>query len=1083
MSPDPIPHWLNARVSNIVKKAARIGERLDVLRQSGASDKGEVEADVTELSWMQKWRHYATADDARAFDRRLSRLSCEATQVARILDDSALQFDGSYPDWACDLSAILDSAQAASARDQLVPVTAGRDLPVFSEAFSPFAVWAQTELELACPASGAYLSESARIDLTCSLFELLSWICAKTFALKLNIARILGGLKGDSPKARYQYFVAQVLCNPESLGQIFEEYPVLARLMATVTRSWLEAQAEFLSRLARDEKTISVRLLGGTPLGQVVRIQSALSDFHAGARAVCALEFTSGLRLIYKPRPIQAEAHFQRLLSWCNDTGVQLPFKTFTSIVKRTYGWVEAVNSPACKSLDEVKRFYLRQGMILCLTHVLGATDLHCENVIAAGEYPLWIDLETLFHPRLKPAEDELDSEILIANSVLRTGMLPGYLFGDVGAAGIDNSALGARPQQTMPVRRRAWVEPNTDEMRLAFKYLRLDDNAPYLPHHEGKPFFAEQFTDEVVAGFQQMYTFLYQNRQRLTAPGGPLSKFERCPVRFVSRPTDAYFELLNLSLDPRWLRNGVEREIVLESLWRNRIGSGGEALVQSEINDLWRADIPIFRAFAGKVDLQDSEACHFRDILKERGFQAAIDRIRSLNHNDCEIQIKQIRTALVIKQGEQVNQSNLAGFLAKPRPITNADLLAAAVDLGHQLAKDGIQSGNGIGWIGIEFNLGARQYALTPLGSDLYNGNWGIALFLGSLYALTGDGQFRQVAYQALNPGLISWAQPSRARRLLRSGLLSIGGFTGVGGAVYVLSKLSAALNDGHLLASALDLALLLDPAIVGADNAYDVVSGSAGCLLALLELFRQTPNKEILNRAILCGEHLVRQQVAGEIGSAWPNLGATRPLTGFAHGTAGIAYALAELANLTGGGSFQRAAEEALIYERNTFLPAEQNWPDFRKSESSLVARVNDSSASMVAWCHGATGIGYSRLEMLTLMGDADIAQEIDIAQATTLSALGLDRDHLCCGLAGQIDFLLQTGSDLGRDILVTAARNIAAASLARMQERGHWALGPAPNMDLPVPGLMQGLAGIGMTLLRLVAPQDVCRVLVLK
>ena len=39
--------------------------------------------------------------------------------------------------------------------------------------------------------------------------------------------------------------------------------------------------------------------------------------------------------------------------------------------------------------------FYIRFGEILALSYILNATDLHMENLIAYGEYPVIIDLET----------------------------------------------------------------------------------------------------------------------------------------------------------------------------------------------------------------------------------------------------------------------------------------------------------------------------------------------------------------------------------------------------------------------------------------------------------------------------------------------------------------------------------------------------------------------------------------------------------------------------------------------------------------------------------------------------------------
>jgi lantibiotic modifying enzyme len=93
-----------------------------------------------------------------------------------------------------------------------------------------------------------------------------------------------------------------------------------------------------------------------------------------------------------------------------------------------------------------------------------------------------------------------------------------------------------------------------------------------------------------------------------------------------------------------------------------------------------------------------------------------------------------------------------------------------------------------------------------------------------------------------------------------------------------------------------------------------------------------------------------------------AWPTLNG-RLLTGFSHGAAGIAYALTRLYEITCKDTLLGAAQEAVEYERSVFMADFDNWPDLCYSEPMEV----DTSA----WCHGATGIGLSRL--VSLPGNA--------------------------------------------------------------------------------------------------------------
>src|SRR5690606_9751936 len=119
---------------------------------------------------------------------------------------------------------------------------------------------------------------------------------------------------------------------------------------------------------------------------------------------------------------------FQRLLTWLNARGAEPVFRTLEVLDRGDHGWVEFVSPAACGSEEEVGRFYRRQGGYLALLHLLEATDFHYENLIAAGEHPVLVDLETLFHPGVEGSELQRSEErvgLAIQDTVLRVGLLP----------------------------------------------------------------------------------------------------------------------------------------------------------------------------------------------------------------------------------------------------------------------------------------------------------------------------------------------------------------------------------------------------------------------------------------------------------------------------------------------------------------------------------------------------------------------------------------------------------------------------------------------------------------------------------
>ncbi len=206
---------------------------------------------------------------------------------------------------------------------------------------------------------------------------------------------------------------------------------------------------------------------------------------------------------------------------------------------------------------------------------------------------------------------------------------------------------------------------------------------------------------------------------------------------------------------------------------------------------------------------------------------------------------------------------------------------------------------GEEAGWLGLK-PVREGRWAIAPLGSDLYDGLPGVALFLAYLGACTGEARYTALAQAAL-VGL--------RRRLKRTDqpLRSLGAFEGWGGVIYVLAHLAALWNEPTLLAEAAAAVDGLTP-LLDQDEDLDVIGGSAGCLLCLLGLYRCLPSPHILAAAIRCGEHLLSRAVPQPAGVAWKTrLPASAPLTGLSHGTAGIAWALVELAAATGDDRFR--------------------------------------------------------------------------------------------------------------------------------------------------------------------------------
>ena len=167
--------------------------------------------------------------------------------------------------------------------------------------------------------------------------------------------------------------------------------------------------------------------------------------------------------------------------------------------------------------------------------------------------------------------------------------------------------------------------------------------------------------------------------------------------------------------------------------------------------------------------------------------------------------------------------------------------------------------------------------------------------------------------------------------------------------------------------------------------------------------------------------------------------------------------------------------AGSRGFRYEAACFDPGVGNWPDFR------TGRSEDGRAFMTAWCHGAAGIGLTRLRALQLMGDHPDAgiwqRDLDVAMHATATDPDPGTDHLCCGLTGRAAVLRIAGRGQGRHDWVAAGDRLTATTAARHQRNGRFEL-PFDVPDSPEtisPGLMTGLAGIAVHLMSTVQHQD--------
>jgi type 2 lantibiotic biosynthesis protein LanM len=495
-------------------------------------------------------------------------------------------------------------------------------------------------------------------------------------------------------------------------------------------------------------------------------------------------------------------------------------------------------------------------------------------------------------------------------------------------------------------------------------------------------------------------------------------------------------------------------------------------SLIAWEKKDLENGDIPIFNTKPQSRHLWSSSGQLIEGALEQSGLELVRRRVQLLDDRDLDRQMRLIRASLTtLTADDGIGMKPVAPQPESQREVSREELLTEAIGIGDSLESLALHGDHQeVGWVSVD-PVKDHYWTLSAAGLDLYGGLSGIGLFLIYLAQLTSEVRHLRLAQE-----VVATARHS-ATALRAEDRLPIGAFGPWGGMIYLLTHAGVVWRAPELLQEAERLIDQILPQIEQ-DEYLDIISGSAGCLAVLIGFYRVTASRVALAAAIRCGDRLVRSSRTLRVGAAWKTTSDTEePLAGFSHGAAGIGWALLELAAITGEERFRCLAEKGFAYERTLFSPALENWPDLRIPSGSL-GELPRQPRWITAWCHGAPGIGLSRVLSLRHSGDPELRSEIASAVRTTRCA-SMANHSLCHGTLGNLDFLLHASESMcDRELRSYIYRT--AASIVESTRQTGWMCGVPAAAETP--GLMVGLAGIGYGLLRLASPAEVPDVLAL-
>ena len=905
-----------------------------------------------------------------------------------------------------------------------------------------------------------------------TLQTLLHGKLTRVLLLELNAARVAGKLAGGDPAQRWNDFIG-ASAQPEFWEQLHLHYPTLRARVDTIVRNRCAASLDFARRWAADRAELAP--LCGAAAGELHDLSFGAGDSHCGGLTV-ALVRCAGGRVVYKPRPLGVDAALQTFVDeLAVDHGHALDVRVPRVLPREDYGWAEFVEHRYAADDDELRAFYRGIGQWLAIMHLLGASDLHAENLIASGGVPVVVDCETLFTPKVTLPPSELGNALdraseLVAGTVLNIGLLPGRAQ-SLGWRGIDYSGMGSLPGQQPMMPQPAIVGAGTDEAHLGTTLVPV----PIAQNHPSQQPALALFWPQALDAFKELTATLQRiDREGRLQPR--LRAFADCRVRVVLRPTEVYAEIGRMLWHPVSLHDEAQArargEGLLAKMAANVISAPSDpAVIRAEIDDLMIGDIPFFwttvadgrlRGPGGTTWLEPGDLA-----------EAALAHWRA---SDFAFEFNVIRAAMVSAYLNDGWSAHLGAL--QPSTVRSGDVdarrRALTARILRGLMSNAIRGDDGsVAWIAPV--LGAAGWSVQPLAMDLYGGLSGVALLVGAYLRETAAGRAESIdgldtLFEGVQHALrLAELKVDKNRRdSVKTRPPTPGIYIGLGSQIWTLLVLDHwKRGSGDELARARALAEgMFDAA--AADDMNDLLTGKAGAIPALLALAEATNDSRYLAMACELGDRLV-ELAHHKDGYAywvheqmWPN-----GIGGYSHGVTGVGWALTKLARASGDARYADLAEAAFKFEDTLFDEEEQNWVDLRNLGGPKAAAV---------WCHGSAGIGLAHLDIDPEL-EAPRSRLLLRRAAAATAGTGIGWNHCLCHGDTSAWELLDRAIVLGEAPAGLTRDGLVEQLLSSLEE-----FGPSCGLtrEVYVPGLLPGLGGVAYQLLRTHPDSDLPSVL---
>lgn len=824
-------------------------------------------------------------------------------------------------------------------------------------------------------------------------------------------------------KIEYQNYDNLFLTNVYK-SEFSSKYPLLMEKVSILKSNFFEYTKSILKAVLRDENQLVEEFKNsGFKAEKLVEIIFDGGDTHNNGKSVAILEFESG-KLVFKPHSLSNEIFFNNLLQKLNSKN-NFNLKVIKNIDHSQYGYQEFIKEVIPSDRKVIESYYKNLGALTSISYFLTLTDIHYDNILMSSESPIFYDIETLFSAKIKNDKEKKPGMV---NSVLNTSILPTNpteVFQKVDVSGM----FGNFHYKDEYFENKFLVNEFTSDIKIVQNQVPVLKKSILKENLEAvNPIY---FLDNFLEGFSKYSVFLYENKSLLIEfIEDNIS--EKNINRTILRDTQLYIEFLNALYNANYLQNKNQEKAILNLLYKNK--SLDLKIIDSEIKQLKRGDIPYFYYSVTNKNLNDSQGVVCENYMKDEVYNNVLDFIKGIELIDIDFQINLIEKSFALIR-ENIFSSELQkigeiGVVSKS--YSQADILKVCRRyLDNLLEKN-------LFYVDDYINLACvKLLPWTVVGGidyDLYE-NFGILVVLAQV-----DRYSSFKAYYHIVESLFDTAI-ERFKLDLSKKRITISAFSGIGSIIYVsamLYKIYGNQKYYDILQENLQQSL----SIIEKTRNIDYIDGLSGFIVLISNLY------ESISLPITA---LVLEKSTRQLKILLTEERLNLDGIGLAHGVLGLVYALLRLNDIYNSSYYDQKIVELL--------------------ENIDQIQVSDLCET-TTWCRGIMGI----LPILDRLSSEGLLKfsigELDFD--VTIS----NGNSLCHGISGNLLSLLF----LKNDDLLSDFIPIVQKKLFEDVRSGNFNLNQKVTLyHNSISGLMLGEAGVVYGLLSTVMP-DITNILYL-